>query len=143
MSGFLLDTNVVSELRRPRPSARVLAFIRESPFESLFLSDVVVAEIRFGIETVPDVTRRDYLASWLETVIRPMFAGRILSLTEDILLRWRLMLETSRKRGHKIAEPDLMLAATASEYGLTIATRDTAPFRRLLVDVLDPWTWQG
>jgi predicted nucleic acid-binding protein len=72
-----------------------------------------------------------------------MFAGRILSLTEDVLLRWRLMLETSRKRGHKIAEPDLMLAATAGEYGLTIVTRDTAPFRRFLIAVLDPWTWQG
>jgi predicted nucleic acid-binding protein len=142
VNGFLVDTNVVSELRRPRPSPRVLAFMQETPLEALFLSDIVVAEIRFGIETAPDAMRRDHLANWLETVIRPMFAGRLLSLTEDILLRWRLMLETGRRGGYAIAEPDLMLAATASEYGLTVVTRDTAPFQRFGVSVLDPWTRQ-
>jgi toxin FitB len=136
---YLLDTNVVSELRRPRPSAHVIAFMARTPIGLLFLSDIVIAEIRFGIETIPDVARRGQLAAWLEGVLRPMYAGRILPLTENTLLRWRLMLEACRKRGHSVAEPDLMLAATAAEHGLAVVSRDAAPFRRLGVEVVDPW----
>jgi predicted nucleic acid-binding protein len=137
---FLLDTNVVSELRRPRPSPLVVTFIERKPIAALFLSDVVIAEIRLGIECVADISRRAQLTAWLEGVIRPMYAERILPLTENTLLRWRMMLEFCRKRGHVVAEPDLMLAATAAEHGLTIVTRDTAPFRKLDLDVVNPWT---
>jgi predicted nucleic acid-binding protein len=143
VSGFLLDTNVVSELRRPRPSASVIAFFAATPMSALFLSDVVIAEIRFGIERVLDLSRRAQLTVWLEGIIRPMYAGRIIPLTEHTLLRWRVMLELCRKRGHAMAEPDLMLAATAAEHGLTMATRDVAPFQRLGLDVVDPWTRRG
>jgi predicted nucleic acid-binding protein len=109
----------------------------------IFLSDIVIAEIRFGIESVLDMSRRAQLTAWLESIIRPMYAGRIIPLTENTLLRWRVMLQLCRKRGHVVAEPDLMLAATAAEHGLTIATRDIAPFRQLGLDVVDPWTWGG
>ncbi len=140
MTGFLLDTNVVSELQRRRPSPQVIAFMARTPIAALFLSDIVIAEIRFGIESAADVARRGQLTAWLEGIVRPMYAGRILPLTENILLRWRLMLELCRRQGYIVAEPDLMLAATAAEHALTIATRDTAPFRKLGLDVVDPWT---
>jgi len=139
VTAYLLDTNVVSELRRPRPSQRVIAFLEGTPLKALFLSDVVMAEIRFGIETIGDMSRRAQLTAWLEGTIRPMYAGRILRLTEDTLLRWRVMLEFCRKRGHVVAEPDLMLAAIAAVNGLTVVTRDTAPFRKLGLDVVNPW----
>lgn len=140
MTGFLLDTNVVSEFIRPRPSPQVLGFIRRLPIETIYLSDIVVAEIRYGIEISRDVARRHHLTTWLQDIIRPMYAGRILPLTENTLLRWRFMLEMCRKEGAVIAEPDLMIAATAAEHGLTVVTRDTAPFRRFDLAVLDPWT---
>lgn len=140
MTGFLLDTNVISELTRPRPASRVLTFFRKTSIEALYLSDIVIAEIRYGIEANSDITRRNQLAAWLEDIIRPMYAGRILPFGEDALLRWRLMLETCRKQGAVISEPDLMLAATAAEHGLTVVTRDVVPFRRLNLQVLDPWT---
>jgi predicted nucleic acid-binding protein len=117
--------------------------MRQSQIATLYLSDIVVAEIRFGIETTSDVTRRNRLAAWLEDIVRPMYAGRILPLTEATLLRWRLMLETCRKRGAAVAEPDLMLAALAAEHAMTVVTRDTTPFRQFDLAVLDPWTWQG
>jgi len=120
-----------------------LAFFRQTPMGGLFLSDIVVAEIRYGIETATDVTRRSQLAAWLEDIIRPMYAGRILPLTENVLLRWRLMLEMCRKQGTIVSEPDLMLAATAAEHSLTIVSRDTAPFKLFDLPVLDPWIWQG
>src|SRR5262249_56049097 len=106
-------------------------------------ADSGVGEIRYGMETATDVTRRSQLAAWLEDIIRPMYAGRILPLTENVLLRWRLMLEMCRKQGTIVSEPDLMLAATAAEHSLTIVSRDTAPFKLFDLPVLDPWIWQG
>ena len=65
MKGWLLDTNILSELRRQRPEPRVLGFIANQPLESLFVSTVTFAEIRFGIEMVPDPLKRADLSDWL------------------------------------------------------------------------------
>jgi predicted nucleic acid-binding protein len=139
VTGFLLDTNVVSELERSHPARAVVAFLRETPLEAIFLSDVIVAEIRFGIESVSNALRRDRLSLWLETAIRPMFAGRILPVTEDICLRWRLLMEAGRRQGYAFPQPDALIAATAAQHGLTVVTRDSEPFARASVDVVNPW----
>ncbi len=75
MSGWLLDTNVISELRRPRPSARVRAFVAGQPLDRLFVSSVTFAEIRFGIEAVGDSIRRAELNDWLLHRVRPISSG--------------------------------------------------------------------
>ena len=139
MSGFLLDTNVLSELKRPRSSPSVLAFVRQCPLDSLFLSDVVVAELRFGIETAANPQRRERLAAWLKDIIRPMFAGRILSVTEDIFLRWRWNVEISRRKGYTFDQSDALVAATALHYDLVVLTRDIEPFARAEVAHFNPW----
>ena len=139
MSGFLLDTNVLSELERARPMPSVVAFVRQRPLNSLFTSEIVMAEIRFGIDRATSSKRREELSRWLTNVIRPMFAGRTLSLTEDILLQWRLMMDVSRRSGYTHPEPDLLLAATAAHHNLTMLSRDIEPFRRAGVDVVNPW----
>jgi toxin FitB len=139
VSGFLLDTNVLSELERPRPSSNVLAFVRYTPLDRLFLSDVVVAEIRFGIETAATSSRRDSLAKWLKDVIRPMFFGRILPVTEDIFVRWRRIVEMSRQKGYTFDQSDALVAATAVHHDLVVCTRDVKPFERAEVTYLDPW----
>jgi predicted nucleic acid-binding protein len=82
VSGWLLDTNILSELRRPKPERKVVTFITEQPLEHLSVSAVTFAEIRFGIETVPSVTRRAELNDWLTHKVRPMFAQRVLAVTE-------------------------------------------------------------
>jgi predicted nucleic acid-binding protein len=139
VSGFLLDTNVLSELERARPSVNVLAFIRRTALDRMFLSDVVVAEIRFGIETANSTLRRDTLTKWLKNVIGPMFAGRILPVTEDILVRWRWIVELSRPKGRPFDQSDALLAATAIQHELVVVTRDIRPFRVVEVAALDPW----
>jgi predicted nucleic acid-binding protein len=139
VSGFLLDTNVLSELERARPMPSVVAFVRQRPLNSLFTSEIVMAEIRFGIDRATSSKRREELSRWLTNVIRPMFAGRTLSLTEDILLQWRLMMDVSRRSGYTHPEPDLLLAATAAHHNLTMLSRDIEPFRRAGVDVVNPW----
>jgi predicted nucleic acid-binding protein len=95
---WLLDTNILSELRRPKPSPRVIAFVSNCPLDELYVSSVVFAEIRFGIEMVNDPALRAELNAWLQHTIRPMFAGRVIELTENVMLRWRLLVETGRKQ---------------------------------------------
>ena len=139
MNGLLVDTNVLSELARPRPSPAVVAFLNAAPIETLYLSDLVLAEIRFGLETTTDLTRRARIDTWLNSFVRPHFADRILALTENILVRWRIMKEVGQRAGYTSPEPDLLIAATASHHGLTILTRDVEPFERAKVAVLNPW----
>ena len=139
MNGYLLDTNVLSELRRPMSDARVRAFVAAQPEERLFVSEVTLAEIRFGIEQLADPERRAVLSAWLDTTLRPMCAGRVLAISEDVILRCRLMVEAGRKRGHTFGQPDLFIAATAVEAGLVVVTRDVTHFVAAGVPVLNLW----
>jgi predicted nucleic acid-binding protein len=100
VTGWLLDTNILSELRRPKPERKVLAFIAAQPLELLYVSAVTFAEIRFGIELVADAGRRAELSDWLAHRVRPMFEQRVLAITEDVMFKWRLLVEDGRKSGH-------------------------------------------
>ena len=126
--GWLIDTNVVSELRRARPSPRVRAFVAGQPGDVLFTNNVTFAKVRFGIERITDAVRRADLVHWLDRTLRPLFAGRVLPVTEDALLRWRLMLEAGRAAGHTSSEPDLLVAALASLADHIVVSRDTSEF---------------
>jgi predicted nucleic acid-binding protein len=139
VTGWLLDTNVLSELRRPKPERKVLAFVAAQPLELLYISAVTLAEIRFGIELLPDVARRSELNEWLAHKVRPMFEQRALAITEDIMFRWRLLVEEGRKVGHTFSQPDLIIAATAHHHGLTIVSRDTRDYVNARVAVFNPW----
>ena len=139
MSGWLLDTSVISELRRPRPNARVKNFISRQRLDDLFISTVTLAEIRFGIERISDASRRAELGDWLAHQVRPMFAQRVLEVSEDIMFRWRLLVEEGRKISHTFSQPDLIIAATALHHGMTVVTRDTADYERASVPLLNPW----
>lgn len=81
VTGLLLDTNVILELRRPRPNVRVREFIARQKLEDLFVSSVTMAEIRFGIESVSDLGCRAELSDWLEHRVRPMFVQRVLEVS--------------------------------------------------------------
>lgn len=139
MTGWLLDTNVLSELRRPKPERRVLAFVAAQQLELLHVSVVTLAEIRFGIEVVSDANRRAELGEWLAHKLRPMFDGRVLPVSEDILFKWRLLVEEGRKAGHTFSQPDLIIAATALHHGLTVVSRDTANYIKTRVSLFNPW----
>ena len=140
MTGWLLDTNVLSELRRPKPERKVLAFIAAQPLDLLFVSAVTLAEIRFGIERAGGATRRAELHDWLAHKVRPMFEQRILAITEDIMFKWRLLVEDGRKAGHTFSQPDLIIAATALHHGMTVVSRDVSDYQKARVPVLNPWS---
>jgi hypothetical protein len=136
---WLLDTNVLSELRRPRPEPAVVAFVSARPLGQLYISAVTLAEIRFGIELVSEPNRRAELNDWLTHRVRPMFHQRVLQVTEDIMLKWRLLVEEGRKAGHTFSQPDLIIAATAIHYSLTVVTRDRSEYDKARVSVINPW----
>jgi predicted nucleic acid-binding protein len=139
VTGWLLDTNVLSELRRPRPASKVTKFVGARGLDNLFVSVVTLAELRYGIARIEDVARRTELEDWLAIKIRPLFEGRVLPVSEDVMVRWRLLVESGRKQRHTFSQPDLLIAATALVYGLTVATRDTTDFVRAGAPVLNPW----
>ena len=139
MSGWLLDTNILSELRRPKPERKVLAFITAQPLELLYVSSVTFAEIRFGIELLVDASRRAELNDWLTHKVRPMFEQRVLAITENIMFKWRLLVEDGRRVGHTFSQPDLIIAATALHHGLTIVSRDVSDYQKAHAPVFNPW----
>lgn len=139
MNGWLLDTSILSELRRKAPAPSVVEFVSNKPLHQLYVSTVTFAEIRYGIELLDDPERRAKLTHWLDHRLRPLFEGRTLPVCEDTLLQWRLIIESGRKRGHTFSHPDVLIAASAARHGLTVVTRDGADFEAAGVPVIDPW----
>ena len=139
MSDWLLDTSVLAELRRPKPEPKVVAFVAAQPIERLFVSVVALAEIRFGIERVDDPSQRLELNDWLDHRLRPMFDSRVLAVSEDVLLRRRLIAEEGRKARHMFSQPDLIVAATALQHGLTIVARDVDDYQKAGATTFNPW----
>ncbi|HMJ42555.1 MAG TPA: type II toxin-antitoxin system VapC family toxin [Pseudolabrys sp.] len=140
MRGWLLDTNVVSELRKTKPDAKVIAFIAAQPGETLFVTDVTLAEITYGIEQLSDAARRTDLRLWLERNLRPLFDGRILAITEDVIVRWKTMIVEGQRRGHTFGQPDLFIAAIAALQDMVVVSRDVGEFIEAGVPVFDPWS---
>jgi len=140
MRRWLLDTNILSEIRKPKPQTKVIDFVKQQPIQSLFVSTVTFAEIRFGIEALDDAVRRAELKDWLTLKVRPMFEGRILEVSEDVMFKWRLIVDVGRKQGHTFTQPDLIIAATAIVHGMTVVTRDTSDYELTRAPVFNPWT---
>ncbi len=140
MKGWLVDTNVVSELRKTNPNPSVKAWSDGQYQHTLFLSTVTLAEIRYGIERQQDAALRGELDQWLDQDLRPWFAGRILAVDEEVILEWRRMVELGRKTGVVFSQPDLFIAATALVHGLAVCSRDERGFRGTGVTVLNPWS---
>jgi toxin FitB len=138
--GWLLDTNIVSELRKPRPAKAVTEFVAAQPGEFLFTTEITFGEIRYGIEQLDDATRRTDINLWLDRTLRPLFSGRVLAITEDVVVRWKTMVVDGQKRGHTFGQPDLFIAAIAALEALVVVTRDTAEFVAAGVPAFDPWS---
>jgi hypothetical protein len=140
LSGWLLDTNVLSELRKSNCASTVKAWADAQPPERLYLSRVTIAEIRFGMERVADPAFAAQLLAWLDDTLRPWFAERILDIDEDVLVTWRCMAERGRKANHTFSQPDLFIAATAAVHSLSVVTRNVDDFIRAEIPVFNPWT---
>jgi predicted nucleic acid-binding protein len=136
---ILLDTNVISEPLRRTANPAVLAWIDAQSIETLYLSAVSLAELRFGVAVMPRGKRQYILQTSLERRVVPSFAGRILPFDVHASLAYAELRARARVEGKAIATADGYIAATAAAHGLTVASRDTAPFVAAGLRVIDPW----
>ena len=136
---ILLDTNVVSEPLRQAPEARVVQWIDAQPMETLFLSSITVAELRAGVALLPAGKRRSGLQESLEKRVLSLFAGRVLPFDLACTQAYATLVSKVRAAGVSIATADGYIAAIAAANGLSVATRDTGPFRASGVAVINPW----
>lgn len=136
---ILLDTNVVSEPLRAVGDPSVLAWLDAQNIETLYLAAISLAELRFGIAAMPAGKRRETLQTSLERRVLPLFAGRILSFDAAASSAYAEIRARARAQGMAIATADGYIAATAAANGLTVATRDTAPFEAAGLEIINPW----
>lgn len=136
---ILVDTNVISEPLRPSPVVRVVDWIDAQPIETLYLSAITVAELRFGVASLPAGRRRTALRDSLETRVLPLFAGRVLPFDLAASQAYGELMARARSAGLAVGASDGYIAATAAANGMVVATRDTAPFQAAKVPFIDPW----
>lgn len=133
---YLIDTNVLSELRRHAPNANVVRWVAERPASTLFLSVLTLGELRKGIEAIDESDRKRALLDWLDVELPNFFAGRILPVDAAVADRWGRLLAQA---GRTLPAIDSLLAATALRHDLTMVTRNLKDFRLPDVQVLNPW----
>lgn len=136
---ILIDTNAISELWRPAPDARVAVWFDAQAIETLYLSAITVAELRFGIAALPAGKRRTTLDDRLEREVLPLFEGRVLPLDLDASKTYAELMARAKPAGQAIGKADGYIAATAVARGLMVATRDIGPFKAAGLSVINPW----
>ena len=133
---YLIDTNVMSELRKRQANAKLVAWMQARPRESLYLSVLSLGEIRKGIEGVADAAFRQTLTDWLEVDLPKYFLDRLLGVDAQIADRWGRLQASA---GRTLPVVDAMLAATALQHDLTLVTRNVKDFESLGVPLVNPW----
>jgi predicted nucleic acid-binding protein len=139
MSGFLLDTNIPSELTRQQSSSRVEQWLEDANDEDLYFSVISLGEILTGITVLPVSKRRDGLQNWLDDTLRPWSSGRILPVSDKIAERWGVLVGECRLKGKQVKVADGLIAATALEHDLVIVTRNVKDFDGLGPVIINPW----
>ena len=139
MSGFLLDTNCISELVRRKPEPRVLEWMEAADESLLHLSVLTLGEIRKGVAGLVQGKRRTHLETWLEVDLLARFAGRITPIDAAIADRWGLIAAETERRGKALSVIDGLLAATALHHNLTVVSRNASDFANTQVQALNPW----
>jgi predicted nucleic acid-binding protein len=136
---YLLDTNVLSEVRRPQPDAGVLAWLDQIDEDRTFLSVVSIAEIARGVAIMPEGAKRSELGSWLEHDLSARFAGRLIELDGATALVWGQYMGYAKSKGFGLSVMDGWIAASAAVHGLTLVTRNVRDFENLSIGLFNPW----
>ena len=136
---IVLDTNVISEPLRPAPERRVIEWMDAQAIETLYLSAISVAELRFGIASLPNGKRRNKLQTSFEKRILPLFVGRVLPFDLLASQAYSELMLKARVAGLAISTTDGLIAATAAAYHMMVSTRDVSPFEAAGVEVINPW----
>jgi toxin FitB len=140
MNGWLLDTNVISEWVKPKPSAKVVSFLSTTKKSGLFTSSVSIAEIRYGIEALENSMRKVELLKWLETELIKYFDDRLLQIKEDELISTFHIVNLANKKRKSVTVADALIAGITRHHKLTLVTRNTKDFVIFNIPTFNPWT---
>ncbi len=136
---YLLDTNVLSEVQRPKPEARVLAWLDQVDEDRTYLSVVSVGEIARGVAQLDEGKRKVALQLWLDTDLPGRFGSRLLPVNRETALIWGRLMGEAKRAGRGLPVMDGWIAATAVRHGLTLVTRNTSDFAGIAIELLNPW----
>lgn len=136
---IVIDTNVISELWKVEPNPNVLTWIDAQAVETLYLSAITVAELRYGLATMPEGKRRTIYQERLEREVLPTFAGRVLPFDLNASQSYSNLMARARAEGNAVGKADGYIAATAAAHGFMVATRDTTPFVAAALHTINPW----
>ena len=139
MSGFLLDSNIISELVKAKPDIKVTAWIELADESLLYLSVLTLGEIRKGIASLTDASRRIALETWLDSDLQLRFADRILPIDLAVANRWGQIARKASTTKYTLPVIDGLLAATALHHNLTFVTRNTRDVLATGVPTFNPW----
>ena len=140
MSGFLIDTNVLSEYNRPgSPNAGVKHWLETTHRQSQYVSVITLAEIQKGIKMLAEGKRRTQLEQWLEQDLGAWFSGRILHVDREVARRRASPVAQGARTGKSLPAVDSLIAATALAYDLTLVTRNTKDFESTGASIINPW----
>lgn len=137
---ILIDTNVISELWKIEPDPGVLTWIDSQAIETLYLSAITAAELRFGVASMPEGKRRSIFQERLEQEVLPAFRGRVLPFDLEASQAYANLMARAKADGKAISKADGLIAATSLARSLTIATRDVLPFQAVGLNVINPWS---
>lgn len=137
---IILDTNVISELLRPVPEARVVDWLGRMDGSTIYLTTITEAELRYGVAIMATGKRRDGLVRMIHQIMREDFAGRVLPFDSPSAVAFAGIAATRRAAGRELAHADGQIAAIASVWSATVATRNTADFMGCGIDIINPWT---
>lgn len=136
---IIVDTNVISELWKAAPAPQVLAWLDDQMLETLYLSAITVAELRYGLAAMPIGKRRSIYLERLESEVLPAFSGRIVPFDLEASHTYSELMTRARAAGKAISKADGYIAASADARNFAVATRDTSPFKAAGLTVIDPW----
>jgi toxin FitB len=136
---IVLDTNVLSELMRPRPDAAVVSFVSDQPPVTLFTTTITLAELTYGVAVLPQGRRRSELADAVERMFEEDLAGRVLPFDTAAARAYADISAERRRIGRPISQFDAQIAAIARSRSTRLATRNVADFADCGLDVIDPW----
>lgn len=140
---IVLDTNVISELLRPKPEGAVEAWLADQPPASVFTTAITEAEILYGVHLLPDGRRKQELLAAIGPIFAEDFAGRVLPFDEDAADAYATLAVARRQAGRPISQFDAQIAAIAASRGAAIATRNVSDFAEIGVPVINPWGYEG
>jgi len=136
---IVLDTNVISESWKSEPIPQVLHWLDAQTIETLYLSAVTVAELRYGIAAMPTGKRKTLYHNHLEQQVLPLFAERVLPFGLHVTQAYAALMAQARVQGKAISKEDGYIAATAATHGFVVATRNVHPFQAAGLPVINPW----